>query len=144
MTDKICGISIVRGGVSLELALRKVIKGIPIGKILIHSKIGTPMLHYYKFPKDLSNFYAILVDDQIATGAAALMAIRVVLDHQVPEDKILYISLIASPLGLSNITNAFPKVRVITASIEEYTIEDGQFIKGGFGNFADRYFGTLE
>jgi len=36
----------------------------------------------------------------VATGAAALMAIRVLLDHNVPEDKIALLSLLASKQGL--------------------------------------------
>jgi uridine kinase len=36
----------------------------------------------------------------LATGAAALMAIRVLLDHSVPEDKIALLSLLVSKQGL--------------------------------------------
>ena len=36
----------------------------------------------------------------LATGAAALMAIRVLLDHNVPEDKIAVLSLLVSTQGL--------------------------------------------
>jgi uridine kinase len=35
----------------------------------------------------------------LATGAAALMAIRVLLDHNVPEDKIALLSLLVSKQG---------------------------------------------
>jgi uridine kinase len=35
----------------------------------------------------------------LATGAAALMAIRVLLDHNVPEDKIALLSLLVSTQG---------------------------------------------
>jgi hypothetical protein len=37
----------------------------------------------------------------LATGAAALMAIRVLLDHNVPEDKIALLSLLVSKQGLN-------------------------------------------
>jgi len=36
----------------------------------------------------------------LATGAAALMAIRVLLDHNVPQDKIALLSLLVSKQGL--------------------------------------------
>jgi uridine kinase len=36
-------------------------------------------------PKDLSEYNIILMDAMVGTGAAALMAIRVLLDHEVPE-----------------------------------------------------------
>jgi uridine kinase len=141
---KIVGISVVRGGASLEHGLRKAIKDLPIGKLLIETnESNEPVLQYYKFPPSLKESWALIVDDQIATGAAAMMAIRMVLDHHVPEDKIIFLSLMASPLGLKNITNAFPQVKIVTTSIDEY---DGQsrFIPAGLGNFSDRYFGTNE
>jgi uridine kinase len=83
------------------------------------------------------------MDDQIATGAAALMAIRVVLDHHVPQEKILFLSLISSCTGLQNISNAFPSVKIVTAAIEKGTVSN-RFVPGGFGSFSDRYFGTKE
>jgi uridine kinase len=144
MTQNVVGISVVRGGASLEHGLRKAIPDMAIGKLLIDTaENNEPVLKYYKFPPSLKDSWTFIVDDQIGTGAAAMMAIRMVLDHKVPEDKIIFLALLASPLGLKNITNAFPKVKVVTTSVDDF---DGQtrFIPTGFGNFADRYFGTSE
>lgn len=38
-----------------------------------------PQLHYLRLPKDISEDYVILMDSTVSTGAAALMAIRVLL-----------------------------------------------------------------
>jgi uracil phosphoribosyltransferase len=63
-------------------------------------------------PDDIANRYVIVCDAIIGTGAAALMAIRVLLDYRCREDRIVFICLIASPIGVRNISNAFPKVGV--------------------------------
>lgn len=38
-----------------------------------------PQLHYLRLPKEISEDYVILMDSTVSTGAAALMAIRVLL-----------------------------------------------------------------
>ena len=40
-------------------------------------------LHYIRIPKRISEDHVILMDATVATGAAAIMAIRVLLDHEV-------------------------------------------------------------
>jgi len=39
------------------------------------------------------------MDATVATGAAAMMAIRVLLDHDVPEENILIVSLLMAEIG---------------------------------------------
>ncbi|CAF5056159.1 unnamed protein product, partial [Rotaria sp. Silwood1] len=53
-------------------------------------------LHFLRLPRDIANAYVLILDATIATGAAAIMAIRVLLDHNVPEDKIALLSLLVS------------------------------------------------
>lgn len=133
---KICSVSIVRAGVTMESALRSVVKDIPIGKILIQTDPGTgePMLHFCKLPIDIAERWVLLTDATIATGAAALMAIRVLLDHNVPESNIIFLTLISAPQGLHAISHAFPKVRIVTSEIDQ-TVDDRFYLVPGFGNF---------
>ncbi|KAI8911227.1 uridine-cytidine kinase-like 1-like protein [Powellomyces hirtus] len=140
---EVCGVSVIRSGATMEQGLRSVVKDIPIGKMLIQTdqSTGEPQLHYCKLPNDVSSRYVLLSDAQIATGAAALMAIRVILDHDVPQERILFLSLIASPAGLHTIARAFPQVRVVVAEVDKEIDEQGHIVPG-FGNFGDRYFGT--
>ena len=58
-----------------------------------------PQLHYYKLPHDVSKTHVLLLDATVATGAAAMMAIRVLLDHDVPEENIFFLTLIAATTG---------------------------------------------
>ncbi|CAF4743074.1 unnamed protein product, partial [Rotaria socialis] len=78
----------------------------------------------------------------LATGAAALMAIRVLLDHNVPEDKIALLSLLVSKQGVLTVAYAFPKVKIVTTAYDTQLDQETGFICPGLGNFGDRYFGT--
>ncbi|KAM4633589.1 uridine-cytidine kinase-like 1 [Polymixia lowei] len=140
---RITGVSILRAGETMEQALMAVCKDIRLGKILIQTNhdTGEPELHYLRLPKEISEDYVILMDSTVSTGAAALMAVRVLLDHDVPEDKIFLLSLLMAEMGVHSVAYAFPKVRIITTAVDK-EVNDQFHIIPGIGNFGDRYFGT--
>lgn len=47
------------------------------------------------------------------------MAVEVLKARGVPEDRILFLNLIASPEGISNFVKKFPRLKVVTAFIDE-------------------------
>lgn len=162
---KLCGVSIIRSGESMENALRACCKGIKIGKILVHRHQPTPKhqlanghtpgkcrgtckvgdtvveqeLIYEKLPGDIAKRHVLLMDPILATGNSAARAIQVLLSKGVEEGKILFLSLIAAPEGIHRICAAFPRVKVITSEIDEGIGAEFQVIPG-VGEFGDRYF----
>lgn len=140
---KICGVSILRAGETMEQALCDVVKDVRLGKILIHTnqESGEPELIYLRLPRDIKEYQVILMDAAVATGAAAIMAIRVLLDHDVPEDNIFLCSLLMATTGVHSVAYAFPQVRIVTSQVDP-EVNDKFHIIPGFGSFADRYFGT--
>lgn len=81
------------------------------------------------------------MDATVATGAAAMMAIRILLDHDVPESNVFVVSLLMAEIGVHSIAYAFPQVRIITSALDP-EINDNFYVLPGIGNFGDRYFGT--
>lgn len=111
------------------------------------------------------------MDATVATGAAAMMAIRVLLDYDVPEENIQLVSLLMAEIGVHSIAYAFPKVcpnppfslslflcekhfkpttnwfcpsfqvQIVTTALDP-EINDKFYVIPGIGNFGDRYFGT--
>jgi len=140
---KMCGVSILRAGETMEESLKEVCRGIRVGKILIQTSkdTGEPMLHYLRLPKDIKNYRVILMDATVATGAAAMMAIRVLLDHDIPEENITLVSLLMAESGVHTIAYAFPKVTIVTTAVDP-EINEKFHVLPGIGNFGDRYFGT--
>ncbi|XP_057557807.1 uridine-cytidine kinase-like 1 isoform X2 [Hippopotamus amphibius kiboko] len=118
---QITGVSILRAGETMEPALRAVCKDVRIGTILIQTNqlTGEPELHYLRLPKDISDDHVILMDCTVSTGAAAMMAVRVLLDHDVPEDKIFLLSLLMAEMGVHSVAYAFPRVRIITTAVDK-------------------------
>jgi uracil phosphoribosyltransferase len=47
------------------------------------------------------------------------MAVEVLKSRGVPEDRILFLNLIASPEGVANFCKKFPRLRVVTAFIDQ-------------------------
>ncbi len=138
----VSGVSIMRAGECFENALRRVFRDCTIGKILIQSDsiTGEPHLHYQKLPKNLRDGYIVLMDAQIASGAASIMAIRVLLDHQVPEDRIILVAYLGSSVGLKAVGSVYPNVKVVVSAIDK-KIGISNFIVPGIGPPGDRYFG---
>ncbi|XP_046968816.1 uridine-cytidine kinase-like 1 isoform X1 [Vanessa cardui] len=141
--EKVCGVSILRAGETMEQAVCDVCKDIRIGKILIQTNQQTdePELYYLRLPKDIKDYRVVLMDATVATGAAAIMAIRVLLDHDVPERSISLVSLLMAEIGVHSIAYAFPEVKIVTSALDP-EINEKFYVLPGIGNFGDRYFGT--
>ncbi|KAK1923482.1 putative uracil phosphoribosyltransferase 1 [Papiliotrema laurentii] len=138
---RICGVSIMRAGEAMEAGLRDCCRSVRIGKILIQRDEETcqPKLFYAKLPDDISERYCLLLDPMLATGGSCIKAIEVLLSHGVQEDKIIFLNLIASPEGINNVCLKFPKLRMITAWVDE-GLDGHSYIIPGLGDFGDRYF----
>uniref|UniRef100_A0A8C3S7S8 Phosphoribosyltransferase domain-containing protein n=1 Tax=Chelydra serpentina TaxID=8475 RepID=A0A8C3S7S8_CHESE len=116
----------------MEQALTAVCKDIRLGKILIQTNhdTGEPELHYLRLPKEISEDYVILMDSTVSTGAAAMMAVRVLLDHDVHEEKIFLLSLLMAEMGVHSVAYAFPRVRIITTAVDKRVNEEFHIIPG--------------
>jgi uridine kinase len=155
----LCGMSIIRAGGPLEHGLRRVIRDVAVGSMLIQTdiKTGDPMLMHLMMPACLqdrrrsADAWVFLLDAQIGTGASALMAIRILLDHGVREEQIIFVCfLIARNGGAHALRRAFPKVRIVCGAIdgqirEELVNDEGVerhvwSISPGMGHVGDRYY----
>lgn len=57
---------------------------------------------------------------QIGTAAAAFMAIRILLDHGVREDRIIFVTfLVARGGGVSVLRRAFPQVKIVCGAVDD-------------------------
>ncbi|VDN02977.1 unnamed protein product [Thelazia callipaeda] len=142
-TAQICGVSIMRAGETMEQALRAVVKDCKVGKILIQTNERTlePELFYLRLPKNIHQYKVLLMDATVATGAAAMMAIRVLLDHDVLEENIVLLSLLMAGTGVHSLAYAFPKVTLLTTAVDP-DVNELYYVIPGMGNFGDRYYGT--
>ncbi|PHH70035.1 hypothetical protein CDD83_5535 [Cordyceps sp. RAO-2017] len=67
------------------------------------------------------------------------MAVQVLKARGVPEDHILFLNLIASPEGVNNFAKKFPRLKVVTAFIDQ-GLDGKNYIVPGLGDFGDRFY----
>ncbi|CAL5405246.1 unnamed protein product [Camellia sinensis] len=139
---RLCGVSVIRSGESMENALRACCKGIKIGKILIHREGDNgQQLIYEKLPKDISDRHVLLLDPILGTGNSAVQAISLLIKKGVPESNIIFLNLISAPQGVHVVCKRFPRIKIVTSEIEIGLNKDYRVIPG-MGEFGDRYFCT--
>ncbi|PPQ67489.1 hypothetical protein CVT25_006030 [Psilocybe cyanescens] len=162
----ICGVTILRSGGALERGFRRVINDVPVGSMLIQSdsKSGEALLLQVTLPAYVrlrhlaEETYVFLLDAQIGTAAAAFMAIRVLLDHGVKEDHIIFVTiLVAREGGVSVLKRAFPDIKIVCGAVDDEMQEgwlegykgegnpEGKgrkvwVMKPGMGQIGDRYY----
>lgn len=131
---EISAVVILRAGSAFETGLKRVIPDCKTGRILIQSNIrtGEPELHFLKLPDGINTHESVLLlDPQMSSGGAALMAVQVLVDHGVPQQNIVFVTYFAGKMGLNRLTKVFPEVKVVVCKIvadyEERWIEKRYF-----------------
>lgn len=125
-TGEVCAVIVLRGGSAFEPALRKTIPDCRTGRLLIQSdySTGEPELHYLRLPDDIADQESVLLlDTQMATGGAALMAVQVLVDHGVKQDRIVLATYSAGKVGLHRLTSVFPEITVVVCNMLDYQQE---------------------
>ena len=111
-----------RGGAALLTGLQRVIPDCRLSHILIESNVrtGEPELRYQKLTTSISTHSTVLLlDAQMSSGGSALMAVQVLLDHGVPEDRIVFATYSAGRMGLQRLTVCFPQISVVVCHLAE-------------------------
>jgi uridine kinase len=117
----VSAVAILRGGSCLETALKRTIPDCITGRVLIQTDENSsePELHYLKLPQQIEEHSMVmLLDVQMSSGGAALMAVRVLIDHGVQEERIVFVTCAAGETGLKRLTAVFSKINVVVGRIE--------------------------
>lgn len=135
--DNTCAVAIIRAGECFDRSVKRTIPAVRMGKLLIQSDISTgePKLHHLNLPTRISepDAFVLLCDAQLSSGAAAIMATTVLVDHGVKEENIVFVCYLASKRGLQRYLNAYPNVHTVV----------GKILDGSHGRFIDtKYYGT--
>ena len=119
---KVSAVMIVRGGSCFETGLKRTIPDCLIGRLMIQSnyRTGEPELHYMDLFLDIAEHEAVLLlDSQMSSGGAALMAVRVLVDHGVAEHKIVFVTCMVGRMGVKRLLSVFPNIKVVTTVIAD-------------------------
>ncbi|KAL4777048.1 uracil phosphoribosyltransferase-domain-containing protein [Aspergillus nidulans var. acristatus] len=140
----VCGVSILRAGASFETALRRAYgENLSMGKLLIqrNEETSLPVHLYSKLPAGITEQSVLILEPMLATGGSAIKAIDVLKEKGVREEDIVFVNLVASKKGLETIMQQFPRLRLVTAAVDE-ALTVSNHIAPGLGDFGDRFYGT--
>ncbi len=143
LAGEVMVVPILRAGLAMLSPFLKVFPYASVGFFGMwrdeESKI--PHQYYQKIPRILENQTVILIDPMIATGGSGAYALEKLIEKGIPEEKIVYVGIIAAPEGIKRIEKDFPKVKIVVAKVDDH-LNEKAFIVPGIGDFGDRYFGT--
>ncbi|KAM0507624.1 hypothetical protein ACHAP9_003030 [Verticillium nonalfalfae] len=117
---EVTAVLVLRGGAAFETALHRLIPDCRTGRILVQSNVrtGEPELHYLKLPSQIEKSESVLlIDTQMASGGAALMAVQVLVDHGVAQENIVLACYHAGKLGVHRLTKVFPGISVVLCNM---------------------------
>lgn len=119
---EVSAVIVLRGGSAFETALHRAIPDCRTGRLLIQSNYSTgePELHYLRLPEDIHQHESVLLlDTQMASGGAALMAVQVLVDHGVSLERIVLATYSAGRIGLHRLMTVFPEITAVVCNVLE-------------------------
>ena len=139
---KLAVVPILRAGIGMADGFLQLVPSARVGHIGLYRDPKTlqPVEYLVKLPPVDDRLF-ILVDPMLATGNSAAAAVDTLKKNGVPEDKIIFLALVAAPEGARVCTKLHPNVPGYVASLDEKLNEHG-YILPGLGDAGDRLFGT--
>jgi uracil phosphoribosyltransferase len=134
-------VPVLRAGLGMVEAVLELLPHARVGHIGLERDEHTAVAsqYYAKFPPDLSNSLALIVDPMLATGGSAVAAITLL--QQAGARDIRLVCMVAAPEGLAAVEAVHPGARVYTPAIDR-ELNAQKFILPGLGDFGDRLYGT--
>jgi uracil phosphoribosyltransferase len=144
--NKIFIVSILRAGLGITSVAEKMIPDAVIQHIGMYrdEKTHKPVWYYNKLPKvfrNPGNIRVFICDPMLATGGSAYETIKVYLEKGIREEHITFVCVIGAPEGVKKLTEAFPKIKIIMACLDE-KLNEKAYIVPGLGDAGDRFFNT--
>lgn len=69
----------------------------------------------------------------LATGGSAIKAIEVLMQHGVPQERIIFLNVLSAPEGIKACLDAYPNIKIITGWIDD-GLNEQKFITPGLGD----------
>lgn len=135
-------VPILRAGLGMADAVRAALPDALEAFIGMYRDADThePVEYYAKIPPTENGHYFV-VDPMFATGGTATAAVDLLNRNGIPDENIVFLSLIAAPEGLARFRQSHPDIPIYVAAIDE-RLNDHDYIVPGMGDAGDRLFGA--
>ncbi|TVR37469.1 MAG: uracil phosphoribosyltransferase [Nitriliruptor sp.] len=136
----IVAVPVLRAGLGLLPGIHDVLPTALVGMIGLERDEQTLLArrYYFKVPP-LDGAWVLVLEPMLATGGSASDAVKA-LDAEGAE-QVIVLAVTATQTGVDRILDENPRVRIVTAAIDE-GLDDNGYIYPGLGDFGDRLFGT--
>ena len=140
--DSIVIVPILRAGMGMLGAMLHVLPYAKVGVLGMQRDEVTadPVPYYAKVPHAKCDELAIVIDPMLATGGRACDAFSQL--KKLGYRRIVFLCLIAAPVGIAKVEKEHPDVPVFTAAKDD-GLNSHFYIVPGLGDAGDRIFGTL-
>ena len=134
-------VPILRAGLGMVDGILSLFPAAKVGHIGLYRDEETlePHEYYCKLPKNIENKVVMVVDPMLATGGSACDAIKMLKKRGCKKIKLM--SIIAAPVGVEKVAEAYPDVEIYVSTLDRCLNENG-YILPGLGDAGDRIFGT--
>jgi uracil phosphoribosyltransferase len=134
-------VPVLRAGLGMLDSILQLIPHARVGFIGLKREEKTlrAMCYHQSLPKNLGNFETILIDPMLATGGSAVAALDLLAAQGARHVRL--VNLVATPEGIRNVQQKYPRVPIFTAAVDQQLNEKG-FIVPGLGDAGDRLFET--
>ncbi len=135
-------VPILRAGLGLSDAFHQMLPEASIAHYGMARNEETlePEIYFQRFPAELAEAEVIVLDPMLATGGSAAAALAGLKENGARH--LHFVCLVASPEGLSLLTERHPDVPVTCGTLDDGLNENG-YIVPGLGDAGDRIFGTV-
>lgn len=140
LVDGVVIVPILRAGLAMLEGALRVFPDAAVGHIgLFRDEATHAPVEYYKNIPALAGKTVVMVDPMLATGGSASAALRILKESGA--GRIIFVNIVAAPVGLEKIAAEHPDVRIFTAAIDDH-LNENCYIVPGLGDAGDRIFGT--
>ena len=139
--DRLVVVPILRAGLGMLEAVRKLVPGARVGHLGFYRNEETlePVRYYGKLPPHAGSSVFLVVDPMLGTGGTAAAAVAELKAQGATDIRMMCV--VASPEGAVHMTARHPDVPVYTAALDRQLNAVG-YIVPGLGDAGDRIFGT--
>ena len=141
LSSNTVAVSVLRAGLGLIDGPKDLIPNMTFGYIGVqrNEETAEPENYYENLP-EINNKDVFILEPMLATGGSLSFAIDTVKKYT--PRKLYALTVIASPEGISYISEKHPDVTLLTASVDE-KLNENYYIVPGLGDMGDRLFGTI-
>jgi len=138
---KLAVVPIFRAGLGMLDAVIDLIPVARVGFVGLYRDEETlePIEYYAKFPADLAERDALVLDPMLATGGSLSAACSLLARRGVR--RMTVVCLVAAPEGVARLAAHHPDVQVVAAALDR-RLNDVGYILPGLGDAGDRLYGT--